>query len=1107
MRILQSSSAVRRLAAAAEFVRSQPAGTEMLLVGATREAIDDFVREISAEAGATFGLHRFTLKQLAARFAEPVLAAEGIAPCGPLASEALATRATFEALGREQTPYFAPVARFPGFSASLAATLGELRSAGLDASLLAKKPAPAPEVGVFLAEYEARMNEARLADHAALFGAATTAIGAEKPAAWLGLPILLLDVPVESEVEREFVTALTSKSSRVLATIPTGDDRTASALQSAVPLEQSEDETDSDASSLARLRRYLFSPEQPPQGGADDAVRFFSAPGEGREAVEIARHVLDEARAGVPFDEMAVFLRVPETYSPLLQTAFRRAGIPTYFARGTKRPDPAGRAFLAILACAAEGLSAKRFAEFLSFAQLPVLQESGAPPDGREVWVGPQDESLGVAATNAASEHDTAAAPEGQLELDFSALSAKQGKESAEATDRAPAGSLPAPWKWEELLVEASVIGGADRWRRRLVGLEKELRIKLAEATAEEPESGRVFGLERTFDQLRHLEAFALPVIEALDALPEVATWGEWIDRLTALAPRVSSRPERVLRVLAELQPMAIVGPIAIDEVRAVLQDRLAFLEEDPPVRRFGRVFVATPDQARGRRFRVVFALGLAERIFPQRPREDPLLLDALRREISGALATQADRGQRERLLLRLAVGAAADRLYLSYPRVDVIQSRPRVTSFYGLDVARAVQGSIPDFEQFERAASAAAEARLAWPAPPDPSRAIDASEHDLAVLWSLLREKEPARSEGRANYLVHLNPHLARSLRGRYARWEVETWTDKDGLFGKTDSIEEALAAQRLTRRPYSPSALEKYASCPYRFLLAAIHRLEPREEKLALERLDPLTRGNLFHRVQTETLRALAAAELLPVREENLAAARAVLLRALEEIARAFEDELVPAIARVWQDEITAIRTDLLSWLRRLAAESEHWHPYRFEYGFGLPPDRDRDPQSLPEPVVLDGGMILRGAVDLVERSADGARLRVTDHKTGVDRTKPGLLVGGGESLQPVLYGLAVEAALGQPVGEARLFFCTSRGGFSERVVPLDAKTRAQGREVLALIDRAIGDAVLVPAPRKDACKLCDFRIVCGPWEEERARRKKKPPLGGLLELRGRP
>ena len=43
-------------------------------------------------------------------------------------------------------------------------------------------------------------------------------------------------------------------------------------------------------------------------------MRLFSAPGEGRESVEIARRILDEARAGVPFDEMAVFVRSPRDY-------------------------------------------------------------------------------------------------------------------------------------------------------------------------------------------------------------------------------------------------------------------------------------------------------------------------------------------------------------------------------------------------------------------------------------------------------------------------------------------------------------------------------------------------------------------------------------------------------------------------------------------------------------------------------------------------------------------------------------------------------------------------------------------------------------------------
>ena len=68
---------------------------------------------------------------------------------------------------------------------------------------------------------------------------------------------------------------------------------------------------------------------------------------------------------------MAILLRNPERYQPVIEDALRRAAIPAYFSRGTARPDPAGRAFLALLACAAEKCSASRFAEYLSLGQVP----------------------------------------------------------------------------------------------------------------------------------------------------------------------------------------------------------------------------------------------------------------------------------------------------------------------------------------------------------------------------------------------------------------------------------------------------------------------------------------------------------------------------------------------------------------------------------------------------------------------------------------------------------------------------------------------------------------------------------------------------------------
>ena len=1087
VRVVTSPSASARLEAVREFLSTRHPAAEVVIVGASRGAADDVARSMARSAGATFGLTRFSLTELAARAAVTRVEGARRGRGTQAGTEAVAARVAFEAMAAGDLEYFGPVATLPGFPKALARTLHELRltgrpwSSGADAG-------PSGDVARLLERFEAQLAQGAIDDRAAIFRRAAEACDADE-VRWARLPIVLLDVPLDSRAEQSFVVALASRSPFILATVPEGDSFALHGLGDAGAAVEVRPDPAKPDTDLYHLRRYVFAKERPAARGRAGDVAMISAPGEGRESIEIVRRILAEAGRGVPFDEIAVFLRAPQQYLGLLEHACARGEVPVYFDRGTRRPDPSGRAFSALLSCAVEGLSAKRFDEYLSLGQVPRVGDRAPVP----AVIVPEDDGYGEFRADGPARAgddgaDGAPAPEAVQDSDEEAVIA---------------GTLRSPWKWEELIVESAVVGGGEsRWRRRLDGLAQDFRLRMTQLENDEPDSPRLARYHRDLRNLAHLRQFALPIVDELSSWPADATWGEWFDRFTALAARALRRPLRVLQLLADLRPMAAIGPVRLEHARDLLHERLVTLDWQPPARRYGRVFVGTPHQARGRTFRVVFVPGLAERIVPQRPREDPLLVDDRRREIDPALVTQEARSTAERLLLKVAIGAATDRLYLSYPRLDVAETRARVPSFYALDVMRAITGQIPDHQRLADEATEEGGATLAWPAPKRAEQAIDDLEHDLATLRRLLDTGDPRSVRGHAHYLLGLNPALRRSVISRWAR-DKRAWSSSDGLVASSPAGHVAIQAHRLDRREYSLSALQRFATCPYQFLLATIYRLQPWDEPEPLMRMDPLTRGSLFHAIQARFFREMAATGALPVRPSGVADAVVVLNAAVDRVAAEYAEKLAPAIARVWEDEIGEIRRDLSIWVQK-QSESDEWTPAYFEFSFGLPTSSERDPRSLRTAVVVGDRFRLHGAVDLIERHQARDVLRVTDHKTGRNRSKADLVVDGGRVLQPVLYAAAVERALGRRVEQARLYFATTAGGFAECQVPLNDYTHGQGLQVLSIIDRAVEQGFLVPAPAERACAWCDFRPVCGPREEDRVARKSTDRLLDLDALR---
>lgn len=1061
--LLHSRSNATLLGRAAEFLAAKSPYEEVLILAPTRAAANELAAHAFPQGCA--GIHALTLTQLAALLATQSMGKLALAPISRLGIEALAARIVYSAASGQRLPYFAPVAQTPGFARALANTIAELRLESVDAQALSATGAPGRDLAHLLNLYEAELDERFMADFPLLLRLATEE-ASHAAHRFTRLPILLLGLPIESSAHERLLASIVDKSPHVLATAITSDEAIPS-LERVLAVPAEDLDRIPPAATLDRVRTWLFSSEAPPTAPPDPSL-LFSAPGESFECVEIARRIRALAAQGTRFDSIAILLRNVDLYQPLVEEALRRAGISHYFSRGAARPDPAGRAFLALLACAADNCSASRFAEYLSLGQTPPLDSAGAPLARPSQWIPADDELLANLETP------------------------PPGVEPVEpASDDAP--PLAVPVGWEKLLVDAAVIGGRERWARRLRGLHAELEAQLRDLESED-DSLRA---QRRITQLKCLEHFALPLIELLGALPSTAAWGDWLDHLADLSRTALRRPESILAVLSELEPMREVGPVSLNEVYEVLSERLTFLRAEPPRRRYGRVFVGSIEEARGRSFDIVFLPGLAEGLFPRRSLEDPLLLDEYRRKLPAGLATQDHRIAAERLLLRSAAASASHNLIVSYPRMDIAQSRARVPSFYALEVIRAAEGRLPSLREFEKRAARAAPSRLDWPAPSDPRVAIDDAEYDLASLHAALKLRGAA-STGSARYLMQTNAALARSLRARGRRWR-NRWTAADGIVDPDAATLQALATQRLVKRSYSPSSLQHFSACPYRFALHAVFQFRPREEPAHLEQMDPLTRGALFHSVQFELFRELTrvhSAKLLDLAD-----------RVLDRVAARFEEDLAPAIPRVWKSEIESLRTDLRGWLQHAAATQSEWLPVYSEFAFGLPGSADRDPHSTQQEAVIFGGIRLRGSIDLIERHANTGALRVTDHKTGKPPVARPHYVGGGALLQPLLYAQAAETLLGESVESGRLFYCTQRGGFSSIDIPLQDESRLRLRRVLDIIDRSLEDGFLPAAPKAGACAYCDYTTVCGPYEEIRVKRKQPDRLDPLIQIRQLP
>ena len=1112
IRFFTSPRAAERIAAAHRFLdgaagggdtrRPGPGGAEspdgarqpgFVALGAADYAARVFCRERAARDGALVGAVARGLDSLALELAKPELVAAGLRGPSRAAELAVVTQVVHDAGKRGELDRFAAVADGPGLARRLHLTFSEFRAAGISPARVAA--AGDATLGRLYGESAAEWERAGFADRSRVLEAAARRLdagGGPPP----GRPLVLLDPKLGEPLLRGLVSRLAERAAEVFVTCPEADRATLAAVEAmggrpaeAPGVGSSSDRGGEAVVSAVQRRLFRAGADTPGESSGREAgervgegLSVIGAPGPAAEALEIARVFLREARRGVRFDRMAVLVEDPPAYVPALAEAFGRAAVPVFFETGAEPPSRAGRAFLALLDAALGGLPAEAFLEYLSLD----ADRRGAGPDEEE-------EKAGGPAAPKAPPGDAA------------------GGESAEPGDEPSAAARLR----EQLVLEAGVIGGLDRWERRLERLASRLaeaeRKAADDAGADDDAAGE---RRRRQEELARLQAEALPVLRRLSKLPDEATLGEWVEALGGLARSALRDPGPVLDALGATAPMAEFGPLALAEVRRELADRLLDARGRSPGERRGRVLVAPIGKARGLAFEVVALPGLSEGAFRSGLREDPILPDRLRREFGDDLATGPDRLEGVRLRLSLAAGAAIRRLVLSYSSLDVVEGRPQVPSYYFAEALRAALGRTPTLDEIADLAGRESAVRRGLRAPKRPEWALDRREFDLAsISRALSPEEDAARAappagggSGAAAYLLR-DERLAAALRQEYMR-DSRTWQPADGFLRPGPEAAAALGRHRPTARAYSATGLEAYAKCPYRFYLKNIARLRPVERPAPLTQVDALTRGSLVHEVFFELGQRMRELGLTPLPAERLDEALRLLDEVFEPVAASFREEAAPEIERIWNDQLDGLRSDFRGYLEREADSG--WRVVANELTFGMAPVGPADPASRRDPAVLPGGLRLRGSIDAVEEAADGKR-RVTDYKSGrvnVRASEERRALFGGEALQPALYAFAQEALTGKPTEVGRLYYTTLRGQYHQTVVPTaEAEARGLLLRFTDFLERAVAEGRFPAAPNPNAryseCAYCDYLSICGPGPAAYAERK-NPEGRALAEVR---
>lgn len=559
-----------------------------------------------------------------------------------------------------------------------------------------------------------------------------------------------------------------------------------------------------------------------------------------------------------------------------------------------------------------------------------------------------------------------------------------------------------------------------------------------ADARAEAERAVRASGTLGGRKELQGPSALLGRLAQALDNLPQRASLGDWAKAWRALGTelglvedaeawdtlgRAAHDADRAAGWLGE-------KPEELDrrQARAALVELMGMVRLKPSRDEAPGVRLMAARSLAGLRVPYVFLAGLTEKSFPAP---------------ADAASDEADlHACDEMLLFYSAVTGATRRLFLSYPALD--------------ESGQPLQPS-PYLEEIELACGLERGARReAVDLSPIPAgEPLCAAEFRVkAVAAALGGNVSLLAGLSRAETSPGLAENLLAALDAIHQRGSPAGFGPLEGMIGDARALGPLAAAERA----HSPTELERYATCPFRFLAERVMNIEPLEEP-SLE-TDYLARGQFLHEALARLHRAVNAACGGPASPARLDAAdydrlveqaiesvrpsgaRSPLQRALTEIDR--------RVVRQW---LADYRRQCEVYAAALAKQGLALLPAHFEVDFGREAS-DADPLSKAaalEFALGDERIAICGRIDRIDVGTHGARcvFGVIDYKSGAAPALDPRSVLRGLALQLPLYLMAAEEVLLADRCAAAIeagYWMPAGSGYKSRVL-VAARATAEG------------------------------------------------------------